>query len=337
MTFGSILAALMLLATACVQAEQLAEPGNLGPSVKVSGDFDVVLSQPKADSVDVYAVAFTAVETTSVLFCKRDGDQSCDGKKTFSMVFQKRDKAGFYFISASPLNFDDGTEILFLSYMSANGVMPSQKGTAIFRPGFVEAEGVLDSDGTEHQSDPTKPHEVSTSPQNGGISATSLIDIFAGFFGGGNATASTTPTTTPAPSSTSPATGITGTTQTDASLVPNPDKVPISASEFEVVKLTNAERVRQGKTALIVQQRIMVSSRESSRLMQQKNDMVHGLTSGWIGENIAKGYSSPALVVQGWIKSPGHYANMMGDFKYIGVGGTVDGGGSPYWTQQFNR
>ena len=43
--------------------------------------------------------------------------------------------------------------------------------------------------------------------------------------------------------------------------------------------------------------------------------------SGWkrAGENIAAGYSY-TTVVQGWIDSPGHRANMLGDYTHIGVG-----------------
>lgn len=43
--------------------------------------------------------------------------------------------------------------------------------------------------------------------------------------------------------------------------------------------------------------------------------------SGWsrAGENIAAGYGYTS-VVQGWIDSPGHRANMLGDYTHIGIG-----------------
>jgi len=39
------------------------------------------------------------------------------------------------------------------------------------------------------------------------------------------------------------------------------------------------------------------------------------------GENIAAGYTTPRAVVDGWLKSPGHCANIMSaNFKEIGIG-----------------
>lgn len=58
----------------------------------------------------------------------------------------------------------------------------------------------------------------------------------------------------------------------------------------------------------------------------------------WVGagENIALGYSTPSEVVDGWIDSPGHCQNLMGNFDYLGVGvATAAGTGRRYWTQDF--
>ena len=119
-------------------------------------------------------------------------------------------------------------------------------------------------------------------------------------------------------------------------LVPNPDGVKLSQSEFDVIRYTNALRVEQGKDPLIVKQDLVDTSRLSSQRMDNKNQMVHGLTSGWRGENIAVGQDGSKDVVTAWKNSSGHYRNMMSDnFKYIGVGDTMDGNGNPFWTQQF--
>lgn len=54
-------------------------------------------------------------------------------------------------------------------------------------------------------------------------------------------------------------------------------------------------------------------------------------------ENIA-GNSNPDATVDGWIKSPGHCANMMNkDFKAIGVGQATGGTYGAYWVQNFGR
>ncbi|HCF82769.1 MAG TPA: serine protease, partial [Ruminococcaceae bacterium] len=51
------------------------------------------------------------------------------------------------------------------------------------------------------------------------------------------------------------------------------------------------------------------------------------------GENIAYGYRTPAEVVEGWLNSPGHRANILtGSFTHIGVGYNENGN---YWVQLF--
>lgn len=53
------------------------------------------------------------------------------------------------------------------------------------------------------------------------------------------------------------------------------------------------------------------------------------------GENIAKGQQTPQAVMDSWMNSPGHRANILNcAFKNIGVG-VHDGSGGPWWTQAF--
>lgn len=59
-----------------------------------------------------------------------------------------------------------------------------------------------------------------------------------------------------------------------------------------------------------------------------------GATFQWVGENIAWGYVDAAEVHEGWMTSPGHRANILGDYGRLGVG-RVDCGGGPVWTQVF--
>lgn len=49
-----------------------------------------------------------------------------------------------------------------------------------------------------------------------------------------------------------------------------------------------------------------------------------------LAENIAWGYSSPEKVMEGWMNSPGHRANILGSYREIGVGYYND-----YWVQDF--
>ena len=57
--------------------------------------------------------------------------------------------------------------------------------------------------------------------------------------------------------------------------------------------------------------------------------------AGW-GENIAYGYATAASVMQGWLNSSGHRANIENpNFRAIGVGAAVSSTGRVYWAQNF--
>lgn len=54
------------------------------------------------------------------------------------------------------------------------------------------------------------------------------------------------------------------------------------------------------------------------------------------GENIAMGQRTPEEVMDGWMNSSGHRANILnGTFTSIGVGYYVDGAGAAHWVQIF--
>ena len=58
-------------------------------------------------------------------------------------------------------------------------------------------------------------------------------------------------------------------------------------------------------------------------------------SAGW-GENIAYGYTSADAVMQGWLNSPGHRANIENpSYRAIGVGAAASSAGRLYWTQEF--
>ncbi|MBL1084509.1 sigma-70 family RNA polymerase sigma factor [Streptomyces actinomycinicus] len=53
------------------------------------------------------------------------------------------------------------------------------------------------------------------------------------------------------------------------------------------------------------------------------------------GENIARGQQTPQAVMDSWMNSPGHRANILNcSFKNLGVG-VHNGSGGPWWTQDF--
>jgi len=54
------------------------------------------------------------------------------------------------------------------------------------------------------------------------------------------------------------------------------------------------------------------------------------------GENIAAGQSTPQQVVQAWMNSPGHRANILSrSYTRIGVGYAKGGSQRYYWSQMF--
>ncbi|MEU6480585.1 sigma-70 family RNA polymerase sigma factor [Streptomyces sp. NPDC047017] len=60
-----------------------------------------------------------------------------------------------------------------------------------------------------------------------------------------------------------------------------------------------------------------------------------GYTWSTYGENIARGQQTPASVMDSWMHSPGHRANILNcSFKNLGVG-VHKGSGGPWWTQDF--
>ncbi|MEH2437052.1 MAG: CAP domain-containing protein [Nostoc sp.] len=65
-----------------------------------------------------------------------------------------------------------------------------------------------------------------------------------------------------------------------------------------------------------------------------------GIRYSSAGENVAynQGYSDPAkTAVEGWLKSPGHLANIRGNFNKTGIGVASNSRGEIYFTQIFLR
>jgi uncharacterized YkwD family protein len=61
-----------------------------------------------------------------------------------------------------------------------------------------------------------------------------------------------------------------------------------------------------------------------------------GISYSAAGENIAEGQQTPSDVMQAWMNSSGHKANILSSsYTQIGVGIAKNSGGSLIWTQQF--
>lgn len=122
----------------------------------------------------------------------------------------------------------------------------------------------------------------------------------------------------------------------------------LSEYELEVVELTNVERQKHGLAPLQIDEALSKVARVKSEDMAKQNYFSHnsptygspfdmmkqfGISYRTAGENIAMGQRSPQEVVNAWMNSEGHRANILNsNFTHIGVGHASNGN---YWTQQF--
>ena len=129
--------------------------------------------------------------------------------------------------------------------------------------------------------------------------------------------------------------------------IPNIDEAT-QEYEQEVVRLVNKERSARGLSPLKHNWELSRVARYKSEDMKKAKYFSHtsptygtpyqmmksfGISYKTAGENIARGYATPAAVVDGWMNSSGHRANILNSsFTEIGVGYYADGS---YWTQMF--
>lgn len=135
-------------------------------------------------------------------------------------------------------------------------------------------------------------------------------------------------------------------------VIESPDKhKEISTSqEWEVLKLTNRERMSRGLDPLSMCEGLQAAAHIRKKELEKKYSHERPNGSGYYtvfdelgieelisGENIAAGYTSPEEVVKGWMNSPGHRENILtSDFIHMGTGYTRGGETiSPSWVQIF--
>lgn len=122
----------------------------------------------------------------------------------------------------------------------------------------------------------------------------------------------------------------------------------VTGYEAEVIRLVNTIRTQNGLGTLSGNWELSRVARYKSQDMHDRGYFSHtsptygspfdmmrsfGITYRSAGENIAKGYRTPEEVVNGWMNSEGHRANILNaSFTQIGVGYVSDGN---YWTQMF--
>jgi len=128
-----------------------------------------------------------------------------------------------------------------------------------------------------------------------------------------------------------------------------PQTIDTAGFADETLRLVNAERAAKGLAALGALDPLSAAAQKRAEEVSVKFSHTrpsfrgcftvladYGLVSTRAGENIASGYRSPAEAVNGWMKSSGHRANILGDFDKLGVGVCVRNG-TAYWVQLFIR
>ncbi|MDD4779273.1 MAG: CAP domain-containing protein [Tissierellia bacterium] len=142
-------------------------------------------------------------------------------------------------------------------------------------------------------------------------------------------------------------------TNTNTAKTTNNTKASNLSYEKKVVQLVNIEREKNGLQPLSLDSAISNVARTKSKDMADNNyfahqsptygsagDMLKQFGINWIawGENIASGQDTPEEVVNAWMNSEGHRANILSsNFTKIGVGYVTNSNGTPYWTQMFAR
>lgn len=122
----------------------------------------------------------------------------------------------------------------------------------------------------------------------------------------------------------------------------------VTAYETEVIRLVNDVRKDNGLKPLLQDWQLPRVARYKSQDMRDLGYFSHtsptygspfNMMKSFVisyktaGENIAKGYATPKAVVDAWMNSPGHRANILNpSYTHIGVGFVASGN---YWTQMF--
>jgi len=125
---------------------------------------------------------------------------------------------------------------------------------------------------------------------------------------------------------------------------------PHVAAAQDVLALVNAERRARGLAPMVLDGRLQSIAQSHSVDQAARRTMSHTGGDGstlrvrmdrsgfpWrsAGENVAYGYSTSTAVMNGWMNSSGHRANILGSFTHLGVGLAYSSTGVPYWTQVF--
>ena len=127
-------------------------------------------------------------------------------------------------------------------------------------------------------------------------------------------------------------------------------KYDYSQDELKLVQIINDYRVNHGLNALEIVNHISFKSLEHNDYMidnnvvnhdffdQRAENIIEVLGATKVGENIAYNFSTPNAALYAWLNSPGHKANLDGDYTHFGISITVNPiNGKKYYTNMFMK
>lgn len=127
------------------------------------------------------------------------------------------------------------------------------------------------------------------------------------------------------------------------------NKYDYSAIELQVAELINQYRTSKGLKSLEKINHISNVAEDHDDYMISVNTLTHALfaqreenlkaTLGAVsvGENIAYNYSTAQSVVDAWLASPSHKANIEGNYTHCGISVRENAEGKKYFTNLFIR
>lgn len=127
---------------------------------------------------------------------------------------------------------------------------------------------------------------------------------------------------------------------------PSPTPIPDADLKSYMVAALNAQRGLAGLPGFVTDSGLDDEAQEWAKHLAVTGVLTHGDWTGRIegvhpgtaaGEDIAAGYPSVDAVVAGWMDSPGHRANILGDFDRIGVGRALGHNDYAYWVVDFDK
>lgn len=130
---------------------------------------------------------------------------------------------------------------------------------------------------------------------------------------------------------------------------PQPPPAVVKTEAEQVLAIVNDNRRSRGLVELRTNETLNRAAQEYAELMARRDKLSHTLDGsvwnriealGYVystcGENIAWNCRDAAYVMQEWMDSPGHRANILnGDFRELGVGIAVNAAGEKYHCQVF--